>query len=228
MPNRLFITGDTHRHLDTEKILTNFPVKDRLDRSDILVVLGDWGAIWFGDQRDSRWINWWSYFPWTTFVVFGNHDNYAALEKYPKVIKFGSVAYQITPFVYVACSGNIYDFNGKTCLCINGADSLDRDTRTEGLNWWKQEAITFADTTTAFYELEKHSYHIDYLFTHCGGAEVCASLGFTPTPSEEQLQKLIDLGPRQDTYLHYCGHYHLDKWVNANTRIVYNDILELT
>ena len=227
MPHRLFLTGDTHRQVDVAKLsFQKFPTQKDLDRSDIMVVLGDWGVLWYGDERDNKWINNWDLKPWTTFVVYGNHDNYSALQKYPIVYKFGAAARKITDNIYIAESGNIYNLNGKRCLCINGADSVDRSIRTEGLNWWSEEAISSDVITQALHELEAYNFEIDYLFTHCGGTEVCTSLGFTPMPSEKQLQKLIDLGPKND-YVHYCGHYHLDQWINVNTRIVYQDIIEI-
>ena len=132
----------------------------------------------------------------------------------------------ITDYFYVGESCNIYYLNGKLCLCINGGDLVDRSIRTEGLNWWSEEAISSDVITKALHELEAYNFEIDYLFTHCGGTEVCTSLGITPMPSEKQLQKLIELVPKID-YVHYCVHYHLDQFINSNTRIVYQDIIEI-
>lgn len=43
MPHRLFLTGDTHRQVDVAKLsFQKFPIQKDLDRSDIMVVLGDW------------------------------------------------------------------------------------------------------------------------------------------------------------------------------------------
>ena len=84
MPHRLFLTGDIHRQVDVAKLsFQKFPTQKDLDRLDIMVVLGDWGVLWYGDERDNKWINNWDLKPWTTFVVYGNHDNYSALQKYP-------------------------------------------------------------------------------------------------------------------------------------------------
>ena len=112
MSHRLFLTGDIHRQADFAKLsFQKFPIQKDLDRSDIMVVLGDWGALWYGDERDNKWINNWDLKPWTTFVVYGNHDNYSALQKYPIVYKFGAAARKITDNIYVAESGNIYNLN---------------------------------------------------------------------------------------------------------------------
>ena len=38
--------------------------------------------------------------------------------------------------------GRCYNIQGKNILTIGGADSVDKFRRTEGLSWWKEEAIT--------------------------------------------------------------------------------------
>ena len=71
MPHRLFLTGDTHRQVDVAKLsFQKFPTQKDLDRSDIMVVLGDWGVLWYGDERDNKWINNWDLKPSTIIRLF--------------------------------------------------------------------------------------------------------------------------------------------------------------
>lgn len=228
MAGRVFITGDTHRTNDLEKLYPQtFAIgRDELDKDDVVIILGDWGALWFGDEYDDNMLDWWESRPWTTFVILGNHENYNALKQLPVVEKFGAEVYQPRPSVFIAFSGNLYDIYGRRCLCINGADSIDRSIRTEGIDWWKEEAISKTAISSAITNLGTADYKFDYLLTHCGGTEVCATLGYLPTPSEQRLQNLIDFIPHKN-YKHYCGHYHTDKLVSTNTRIVYDDIIEI-
>ena len=223
---KLFLCGDCHNDVDIHKLTTKkFPIQKELTKDDVMVVLGDWGAIWFGNSKDNYMINWWDNKPWTTFVVLGNHCNYNAIEKLPEVYKFGNSCYKAGNSIYIAKSGNIYTICGEKCLAINGADSYDRDRRTENINWWRQERITQDDYNNASISLAQNNDEIDFLFTHTGGSEVCRFLGFNPTPSDYWIDMIKETISPDCRYKHYCGHYHVDKIVYRNIRILYDDIV---
>lgn len=220
--SKLFITGDTHGNIDIDKLaIKKFPFQKELTKNDILVVLGDWGAIWYGNKKDNYMIDWWNNKPWTTFVVLGNHCNYNAIEQLPKITMFGGLVRKVTNSVFIAITGEIYDFAGKKCLVINGADSTDKQYRVEGESWWRQERITPDDTIKALKSLYEVDGIVDFVFSHTGGSEVVKTLGFNVTPSDIELDKILNTATYQK---HYCGHYHIDKLIDT-TRILYDDII---
>ena len=222
---RLFCCGDTHQDIDIHKLnSTNFKIGNELTKEDIMVILGDWGAIWSGDCRDDKMLNWWKNRNWTTFVVLGNHCNYNAIKKLPTVEKFCGPVWNPCESVFIAQTGNIYNLNGKTCLVINGADSQDKNLRKEGISWWPEEQITEEDIQKAKFNLKRYNNKVDYLLTHTGGVNVCASLGFKPTISDVRLSQILNTF--QYDY-HYLGHYHVDRIIDNKTRIFYNDIKEI-
>ena len=49
--NGLYISGDTHGFLDIEK-LNKLP--EELDKSDVLIILGDAGVCWNGKGEDEE------------------------------------------------------------------------------------------------------------------------------------------------------------------------------
>lgn len=225
---RLFITGDVHRTVDIQKII-DFQDKmgGSLTKNDVLVVLGDWGAIWHGDERDAQILDWWDSCPWTTFVVPGNHDNHVAISKLPVREVFSSPAYVARETVFVAISGNIYDILGKKCLTVGGADSVDKAWRTKDEDWWEEETITEEIATVATNSLSTVYGQVDYYFTHTGGFRVVSTLGFKPTISDYWVSDISEKIYNKKCQ-HFCGHYHVDKIVDSNHRIVYNDIIMLT
>lgn len=226
--SNLYFCGDTHHSLDIDKLKPeNFQVQESMTKDDVLVVLGDWGGIWYGDKRDKKILDWWESRPWTTFVLAGNHDNYAEIEKLPLVEKFGAPARKVSSSVFVAETGNIYNILGYKCLCVNGADSIDRIWRTEGIDWWSQEAITQDDVNKALISLAKVNDRVDLVLSHTGGTEVVKTLGFEIMPSDEWLDVIMSAIHSDCEYLHLCAHYHKDKVVNDNTKILYDDILML-
>ena len=224
---KLIVTGDTHNDIDIRKINTkNFPYQKELTKEDIMVVLGDWGAIWHGNNKDNYLLCQWENRNWTTFVVLGNHENYSAIEKLPIIEKFGGRVYQAAPSIFLAVSGEIYNLNGQSCLVINGADSVDVYNedgsfyRKPFVSWWPQEQIDEKAYKNALRNLERVNFSVDFVFTHTGGTNVSSFLGFKPTFSDIKLQEILDRTIYRE---HLCGHYHLDK-LTPTCRIVYNDI----
>ena len=76
----IYITGDTHQDIDVHKLSSRaFPLGKTLKRNDYVVVCGDFGCIWHGDNRDDYWLDWYESKPWTTLFVDGNHENHEVL-----------------------------------------------------------------------------------------------------------------------------------------------------
>ena len=229
MNGRLFVTGDIHQSVDIHKLSSsNFKIKNDLTKNDILVITGDIGLVWnygqapFGEEK--YWRNWLNNKPWTTFCTLGNHEAYNLIETFPIVEFCGGRARKITDSIYYEIRGEIYNLNGKICLSLGGAESIDKEFRKEGISWWPQEQITEDDIRRARKNLKRYSYKVDYIFTHTGGINVSSFLGFTPTISDVRLDEILH---EIEYSHHYCGHYHVDMNVDGKTRILYNDILEI-
>ena len=229
MNGRLFVTGDIHQSVDIHKLSSsNFKIKNDLTKNDILVITGDIGLVWnygqtpFGEEK--YWRNWLNNKPWTTFCTLGNHEAYNLIETFPIVEFCGGRARKISDSIYYEIRGEIYNLNGKICLSLGGAESIDKEFRKEGISWWPQEQITEDDIRRVRKNLKRYNYKVDYIFTHTGGINVSSFLGFTPTISDVRLDEIL----REIEYSHhYCGHYHVDMNVDEKTRILYNDILEI-
>lgn len=227
--SRLFCCGDTHQSIDIHKLsASDFKVQKELAKEDILVILGDAGFVWnYGKEvkgEEKWWREWIDNKPWTTFAVLGNHEAYSLIKEFPIVEFCGGHAYKIANSIYYAISGEIYNLNGRVCLVINGADSQDKELRKEGISWWPEEQITEDDIRKARFNLKRYGSKVDYLLTHTGGVNVCASLGLKPTVSDVRLSQILN---DFDYKYHFCGHYHTDKIIDNNTRIFYNDVKEI-
>lgn len=226
--SKLFVTGDTHHDIDIKKLTTKrFPFQKELTKNDVLVILGDWGAIWYGDKRDNYMLKWWEQKPWTTFVVLGNHCNYNAIEKLPLDTAFGGPVRKVSDSVFIAETGIIYTICDKKCLVLNGADSHDMWCRKENVNWWAQERITQDDANKAVISLAQVNDEIDYFFTHAGGGIASAMCGFTPEPSDRWIDFVMNHLPAEGEWKHFCGHLHRDMCVTDRTKIVYQDVILL-
>ena len=224
MFKHVYVTGDTHRDNDIKKFVTFTDKCDTNQEDDLMIILGDWGAIWYGDENDDYIIKMYETLPWTTFAVLGNHENYVALRGYPVVDFCGGRARKIGEHTYVGITGEIYNFAGKTFLNINGADSTDKWARTEGISWWSQESITQGWIDYALTNLKKYNNKVDAIISHTGGSFVVSALGFKIYPSDKMLDQVLDAC---DYKWHFCGHYHVDKTLTAWERVFYNDVMEV-
>lgn len=202
----------------------NFPTGNSLTKNDIVIILGDAGLVWDGSKTDMYWRKWLNDKPWTTFCVLGNHENYNLIEQIPIVDKFGGKVRQVESSIFYAVSGEIYNFNEKKALVVNGADSIDREFRKPNISWWEQEQITEDSVIKAKKSLKKVNDKIDLLLTHTGGSLVTNYLGFVPTTSDLLLDQIIAV--IKGNYRHLLGHYHVDMSFD-NKRIMYDDIIEI-
>lgn len=223
--NRLFITGDTHGMNDIRKLTNeNFPIQEELDKSDVLCIAGDAAICWTGGNTDKQLQKWYEDKPFTTLVIDGSHEGHELLSKLPIIKKFKGKVRKVSDSVFYAIRGEIYTINGKKILTLGGAESTDKQYRVEGYSWWKDEEITVKDFTRAINNLEKENFKVDYFITHTGGDEIVRNLGFLPTNSDKYVSFILDT---LKGVPHYCAHYHLDKIVNEQSRILFDDIIEL-
>jgi predicted phosphodiesterase len=216
---RLLITGDTHGLLDIEKL--NKLSSEELDKSDVLIILGDAGVCWGGNGEDEELQKFYENKKFTTFIVDGNHENHDLISELPIVERFGGKIRKVSNSVFYAIRGEVYEINGKRFLAIGGADSVDKEYRVEGLSWWEGETISESDILNA---LKNVNGTVDFLITHTGGSAVSGELGFPPSSSDKMLDKVIY---SIDYKYHYLGHHHIDKILNEKTRILYDDIIEI-
>lgn len=225
--SRLFISGDCHGDVDIRKFYHSFfPIQDELTRNDVVWILGDLGACFYGEgTREDKFVqDFWEERNFTVISTIGNHENYEVIKNnLPIIRKFGGKCYQVRENLFYA-DNDIFNIYGKRILNVNGADSIDREYRMPNVDWWEDEQLTRCEVFQIREKLKTVNNRVDYIFSHTGGEEVCRTLGFTPTFSDRRLSEILN---NCDYKKHLCAHYHLDSNINQNTRILYNDIIEL-
>ena len=223
--SRLFCSGDCHGNIDISKFNTReFPVQDELIRDDIVWILGDFGVCWDGGRQDKVIQDWWERKNFTVISTIGNHDNTDIILNLPVVEKYGGRLYKVRDNIYYADNG-IFNINGLRILNINGADSIDKDRRKEGFNWWPEEEITPQRVSNILRMIDESGEDkFDYVFSHTGGSFITNYLHFRPMPSDIQLDRIL-MNIRFER--HYTGHYHIDTYIDRYTRIFHNDIVEI-
>ena len=120
----IFITGDTHG--DFRRFRPDiFYEQEHMTKEDLVLICGDFGGIWHGDQRDDAGLDWLDSLPYTTAFVLGNHENYDAYMSYPKEEWHGGQIQRIRSSVLHLMRGQVYELNGRKFFTMGGASSHD-------------------------------------------------------------------------------------------------------
>ncbi len=229
---RIFITGDTHGDIDIGKLTTRrFPEQKDLTRDDIVIVCGDFGAVWDGAGHDRYVQNWWKGKPFTVCFVDGNHENFEKLDQYQVEEWNGGSIHRIADNIIHLMRGQIYTIDGKTFYTMGGAESIDKAYRQAYISWWPEEIPSYAEMAAGFNNLEAYSDKVDFIITHEGPQSVVTHMtrkinaGYTP--SGYSVNEMFDAMIRSVEFKRwFFGHHHFDEIAGRFT-CCYQKIYEL-
>lgn len=144
------------------------------------------------------------------YVTMGNHEDYTQINAIP-VSEDG--LQWVSERIAVMPRGFRWMIADQTCVSFGGAASLDYADRREGIDWWREEAITMGDV----YRLAEHG-QADIMISHDApnGIEALQFLKKDPTGfSEEAIaysdesRKMMDAAVSiVQPKLLFHGHYH--------------------
>ena len=257
MNMRIFITGDTHGTLDMGKLSeANFPEQKNLTKEDNLLILGDFGGVWFGDKISGKPVfpenyiphpnlmrSWGGdaglldeydvFSPYTVLFVDGNHENHPLLDSYPVGMWHGGKVHYIRPSVIHLMRSQVYDFGNFTMFVMGGASSTDKKYRIPDYTWFEDEMPSDKEYEEALRNLSKYDFKVDYVFTHCCSNKTLYKLA---------PQYYVEHGFKRDRLTDFFdeledkliirkqwmfGHHHMDKVVDDRHIAVYNEIMEI-
>lgn len=136
----IYYTGDIH---GSAKGIVAFAQHYELTESDIIVILGDVGANYYGNRRDRYCKDALARIKPTVFCIHGNHERRPdTLADYKqKEWNGGLVWYEDEyPNLLFARDGDIFTMEGTRHLVIGGAYSVDKYYRLENdLLWFADE-----------------------------------------------------------------------------------------
>ena len=131
----IYVTGDTHIPIDINKLNTkNFPQQKNMTKYDFVIVCGDFGGVWNGDNEEKFWLKWLRDKNFTTLFADGNHENFHMLSEYPVEVFGGGKVHKINDSVYHLMRGEVYTLDEKKFFVMGGASSHDKQFRTENIS----------------------------------------------------------------------------------------------
>jgi len=229
------LTGDTHRRFERINKMCD---KFELTEDDLLIILGDAGINFYDDEKDKQFKNSLSaHLPVRILCIYGNHEiRPETLDTYHPVQWNGGIVYREFEFprLLFAKDGEIYDIDGKKCIAIGGAYSIDKWQRIEnGWGWWDDEQPSDEIKQQVESRLEAESWKVDIVLSHTAPLKYeprelwIGKRGIPQHLVDKTTEKWLDTIEDKLTYdLWYCGHYHTNKSIDK-MRFLYDTYLNL-
>ena len=209
----IYLTGDTHGGLDGGKLISfaDTPKGKSLTKDDYVIILGDFGYIFYLEEtaRESRELERFNNYPWTTLFLDGNHENFDRINTFPVKEWCGGQIHKISESVYHLMRGHVFQIDGNKLFVMGGAVSIDKEHRREGVTWWAEENVSYAECEKALSSLEAHDNKVDYMLTHT-----------SPNSFIKKISDYIVKDPASDFFdtikktvkykRWYFGHHHID------------------
>lgn len=230
---RIFLTGDTHG--DFRRIAC-FCDQVETSKDDVLIILGDVGINYFGDDRDIKNKEFLSSLPITLFCIHGNHERRPyTVEGYQLEKKYEGYVYvqKEYPHILFAKDGEIYNFLDINCIVIGGAYSIDKNYRLKmGYHWFIDEQPSFEIKEYVEEQLEKKDWSIDIVLSHTCPRKYEPIEVFLSNINQNLVDKTtedwLDSIENRLNYLGwYCGHFHTSKKIDR-IKFMFEDFIELS
>ncbi len=214
----VFYTGDIHGNPDN---IVYFSHKYNLTSEDIVVMLGDVGANYYGDRRDDRCKQALSKIKPTLFCIHGNHERRPHTIPSYKMKKWrgGSVWYEEAyENMLFANDGEVFDLDGLKHLVIGGAYSVDKYYRlAKHYNWFEDEQPS--EEIKAYVEHQIAAQPIDIVLSHTCPYRYEPREAFLPmidqTTVDDSTEKWLDTIEAKVQYMAWlCGHWHINKRID--------------
>ena len=214
----VYFTGDIHSSFDA---VFKIVEKVRPNERDVVVLLGDVGANYYGGERDAALKRLFGFMSPTFLCVHGNHEMRPAnVDGYvEKKWRGGKVWFQPQyPNLLFAKDGEIYSVNGIKYLVIGGAYSVDKFYRLKrGLGWWADEQPS--DDTKQRVEQQVAKKKFDIILSHTcpfkyEPIEMFISHIDQKTVDDSTERWLDKIEESAEYKAWFCGHWHTDKRID--------------
>jgi len=228
----IYLTGDTHGDF---RRVAHFCDTVESKKDDILIILGDAGLNYYGNPKDKRLKEVLCELPITLFCIHGNHEKRPeSLPAYKETEWDGGTVYMEPeyPSLLFAKDGEIYNLDGKRCISIGGAYSVDKYHRlANNWGWWPDEQPSEDIKKRVEQRLDAENWTVDIVLSHtCPLKYIPTEVflkGIDQSTVDNGTEEWLDKIENKLSYSRwYCGHYHTNKTIDK-MRFLFEDFLEL-
>lgn len=214
----IYYTGDIHGQ---KMGIVNLSKKFELTQDDVIVILGDAGINYYGNEKDEDIKKSFAKLKPTIFCVHGNHEirpqnlsGYLIKEWNNGLVWFE----EKYPNILFAKDGEIFNIENIKHLVIGGAYSVDKFYRIKnGYGWWDDEQPS--EVVKKHVEQKIRNEHFDIILSHTCPFKYEPREMFLPgidqdtvdCSTEQWLDKIEEMA---DYKAWYCGHWHINKKID--------------
>lgn len=217
----VYLTGDIHGDVRTALWAIQ---KYEISASDILVLLGDVGLNYYGaDQGDRKRKKLLNKAGVPILCIHGNHEERPYnIASYREGVWHGGTVYleEDFPNLLFAKDGEIFDLDGKKCVVIGGAYSVDKYYRLRNnWNWFPDEQPSEEIKRRAEDNLAACGWKVDVVLSHTCPQKYVPVEAFMPgldqSLVDHSTEEWLDtIEERLEYQSWYCGHWHIDKHID--------------
>lgn len=213
----IYYTGDIHG--DPYEVI-QFCDSKKLTEQDTLVLLGDVGANYYRNRRDTEMKKVLTAVKPTMLCIHGNHEiRPASLPSYRTKQWNGGTVWveEAFPRLLFAMDGEIFDLEGLRHLVIGGAYSVDKFYRlARGYGWWPDEQPSQKIKDKVVQTLDTCGWQVDTVLSHTCPYPYEPREAFLPmidqSTVDDSTEKWLEEIERKLKYGHwFCGHWHIDR-----------------
>lgn len=213
-----YFTGDIHG--DVRRIINDIE-HYKITPTDTIVLLGDVGLNYFGNERGDRkskkLLNQQGI---TIFCIHGNHEmRPETIPTYEKKMWNGGTVYYepAYPNLLFAKDGEVFDFDGYRVIVIGGAYSVDKNYRLQrGAAWFDDEQPSAETKARVERNLDAVGWIVDCVLSHTCPAQFIPTeaflTGLDQSTVDNSTETWLDSIEQRLTYGYwFCGHWHIEK-----------------
>lgn len=214
----IYYTGDIHGQ---KYEIARFCKRFNLTREDTVVILGDVGANYCGDERDKELKQALNSLKPTILCIHGNHEmRPEKISSYnEKKWNGGTVWFEEDyPTLLFAKDGEIYTMEGIRHIAIGGAYSVDKFFRlARGYGWWEDEQPS--EEIKAYVEQQLKDNQVDVVLSHTCPFRYEPTEVFLPGIDQSTVDTSVEewLGRIEESIDYtawFCGHWHINKRID--------------
>lgn len=213
-----YFTGDIH---GSPWKIVDFCEKMKLTETDTIIILGDVGANYYGNERDDAMKQILSRLTPSILCIHGNHEQRPwNIKGYKQTVWSGGKVWRQSayPNLLLAVDGEIYNISGIRYLAIGGAYSVDKFYRLDrGYGWWADEQPSAE--IKAFVEQQIKRLPVDVVLSHTCPFHYEPTEVFLPminqSTVDDSTERWLDTIEEFIEYkAWFCGHWHTDKRID--------------
>ena len=215
-----YITGDTHGDF---RRIQEFCINNHTSKDDVLIILGDAGINSNHLGFDILKKDFIQDLPITLFAIHGNHEKRPIhIPTYKEKLWHGGIVYyeEDYPHILFGKDGEVFDFDGKTCIVIGGAYSVDKFYRIRyNKDWFADEQPSYEIKENVENKLESLNWNVDIVLSHTTPICYEPKEVFLVSLDQSKVDKSTEIWLGSLEYKlnykkWYCGHYHTEKKID--------------